>query len=112
MTIYDEVKNKLINFPEFRERKKRGDYLVILALRKCELEDKYKSSRQLTLQEMADVAKSFDTYRHEWDAVLRDYPGLQGKDYADKKVLVQQKQIEYGYEPSYHQNVKQLKMYA
>lgn len=34
---------------------------------------------------------------------------LRGIDYDDKKKLVQAKQIELGYEPGYHQDVKKLK---
>ena len=46
-------------------------------------------------------------YRHEFDAVQRECPELRGEDYEDKTKVVQEKLLEFGYEPGYHQDIKQ-----
>lgn len=39
------------------------------------------------------------------------YPQLRGTDYGDKKKLVQQTQIDLGYEVGYHSDIKKGKFY-
>ena len=68
MTLYDEIKAKLEKHVDFRERRFRADKLAILALRKLELEELYHSGRQLPLADMVEFAKTYDSYRHEYDA--------------------------------------------
>jgi hypothetical protein len=106
MTIFNIIKSKLENFPNFRERRFRAKYLTTLALRELRLENKFKEGIQLTVEEMIDFARKYDSYRHEWDAVMREYPDLQGKDYKDKEKLEQEKQIEFGYEGGFNQKLK------
>lgn len=107
MTIYEIVKEKLEKFPEFRERRFRDEKLVILALRATDLEELYQSGRQIPLKDMAQFAKKYDSFRHEYDRVMIDCPHLQGEDYPDKKKVVQQVLLnEFHYEPGYHQDVK------
>lgn len=99
MKLYNEVKKKLEDHPSFRERRFRGKFLSILALRREGLENKEK----LSLEELADFARSFDSYRHEYDRVLKDYVELRGQDYEDKKKYEQLAQMEFGYESGYYQ---------
>ena len=105
-----EIKTKLENFPNFRERRFRQNYLVKLALRKCGLEQRWEKMNPISLTELADFAIAYDSYRNFWDKVLRENKELQGKDYADKIIYEQQKKIEMGYSPNYHKDVQQLKM--
>ena len=105
MTIYNEVKAKLEAHPQFRERRTRAKYLTILALRSLDLEEQFEAGR-LTLENMADFANKYDSYRHEYDAVLKESPELRGTDYQDGKALAQEKQISFGYSVGHYQDVK------
>lgn len=97
MTKYEIVKSKLENFPDFRERGLRSEYLAILALRELELEDMFNDKRPLTLKDMVEFAISYDSYRHAWTDVLKDNKHLRGKDYDDKVALQEQKRLEYSF---------------
>lgn len=103
MTTYSIIKSKLEAFKDFRERRFRGKYLMKLALREMGCEKKYYEGLQLTEEEMIEFAKKYDTYRHEWDCVMRDEIILRGLDYDDKKKIVQKKLIEFGYEVGFYQ---------
>lgn len=96
MTIYDRVKEKLEKFPAFRERKLRGTYLTILALRDNGIEEKAKHEA-LSHQELSDFAISYDSYRHAWGDVTRECPTLRGKDYDEGEKLSQEHQVKLGY---------------
>lgn len=106
MTTYEIVKEKLENFPDFRERKSRGKYLAILALRHIGLERKYEEDEPLRIDELSDFAITYDSFRHAWTDVLRENEKLQGSDYGDKTILEQAKKIELRYEVGYHQDIK------
>ena len=106
MTYKEELKAKLELHPNFRERRFRSKGLMTLALRHHDLEDSYKSGH-LTLEHLIDLAGTYDSYRHEWDAVLRDHVELRGTDYDDKTKVVQEKLLGFGYEPGYQQDIKQ-----
>lgn len=108
--MYDEVKEKLENFPAFRERALRGKYLVKLALRNLSLEGKYERGEPLTWDEMEEFGIKFDGYRHAWTDVTKDYHNLRGNDYDDKIALEQAYILGRGYEVGYHENVKKLGM--
>lgn len=98
-TIYDKVKDKLEVYESFRERRKRATGLMILTLRDLGLEGK----EAFTIENLIDISKKYDSYRHEWDAVLADHPEFRGSDYKDKERVEQEKIISYGrYEPGYH----------
>lgn len=108
-TMYDKIKLKLEAFPDFRERRFRKNRLAILALRELEYEYKIKENIPLTLEQLVEFASKYDNYRHEYDRVQKECPNLQGQDYQDGKILSEEKQIEFGYEPGYHQDIKKLK---
>lgn len=109
MTIYETVKLKLENFPNFRERSKRAKFLSILTLRDLGLEQKSKE-RILTLEELADFALKFASYDRAWRDVLEDNKHLQGSDYDKKTELSQKVQVKLGYEVGYYQDIKQGKL--
>ena len=106
MTHTQIVKQKLEQVPNFRERRFRNPYLAVLALRDCGheamLDDK---SYVMSLTELAEFAISFDSFRHAWGEITREYPSLQGKDYGDGKALAQQHCINLGYEPTIKLNI-------
>lgn len=97
------VKERLENVPNFRERKNRGKYIAILALRTLKeekhetLEKKFNSGALLTIQEMSAFGMRYDTLRNAWDTVLRDNPHLRGSDYDEGKKLEESVQRQKGY---------------
>lgn len=97
MTINEEVKIKLENFPVFRERKFRGKFLVILALRATGLEQRQKDQSSFSHSELSEFAITYDSYRHAWGDVTREHPELRGSDYGEGERLSQEKQLELGY---------------
>lgn len=94
--MFEEVKEKLEKFPQFRERSKRADYLAKLALRSIKLEEAYKT-RPLNLSELARFAVKFATYERSWRDVTMKFKELQGSDYDNKELLEKQRQSELGY---------------
>jgi hypothetical protein len=112
MTIYDEVKGKLEATPNFRERKFRSPYLTILALRACGFEGRYYEKYQFSLQDLADFAIKFDSYRHAWGDVTREHKDLRGSDYGEGEVLEQEHILSLGYEVGFTEDIKRLKTIA
>jgi hypothetical protein len=106
--MYEEVLQKLKNFPDFRERRFRSKYLSILALRNLNLEDKYKD-KTLTLEELAEFALTYASYERAWRKCLQDNETVRGTDWEEKQVLEERKMLELGYEVNYHDNVAKLK---
>lgn len=106
-----EIKKKLEQFPLFRERHLRADYLTILALRKEHLEQKYKVE-VLSLKEMARFGKTYSSYDRIWRLVLKTHKELRGNDYGEedetKNILEQEAQMKFGYEANYHSDLKKL----
>lgn len=97
MTIYQIVEKKLQDFPAFRERSKRSEFLAILACRDTGLENKVKEKIPLTFREIADIGIKFDSYRHAWGDVTRDRKDLRGSDYEQGEILEQEKLLELGF---------------
>lgn len=91
------VKEKLEKFPEFRERKNRGVYLVKLALRELDLEKKQKEGIMMTLGELSKFAIKYDSFRNAWDTVTRNNQHLRGYDYDEGKKLEEKVLREKGY---------------
>jgi len=106
--MYELIKNKLENFPQFRERRFRGKYLAILALRETGLEDRHKGNQIISLEELSDFAVKYDSFRHAWGEVTRDFENLRGQDYKDGENLAQKKQLEHGYIPGFEESIKAL----
>jgi len=108
--MYEEIKNKLKDFPKFRERRFRVEYLTILSLRKLGFEKKVKNGSTLSLEELAEFAPTYVSYERIWRWVLRDFPDLRGKDYDTKEEVEQEKMLKMGYEPGYYQDMKKLSL--
>ena len=95
-----EILHKLQGSEWFRERKNKDKGIALMLIEKYLLE--IESSR---LTAVIQDASSMDRF---WRKCTRDYPALRGKDYETKKQVVQRKQLEYGYEPNFHGNIKKL----
>lgn len=65
MNIIKIVEDKLQKFPIFRERKERSKFLSLLAMRECELEDKFKTG-QLTLDDIGSICVKYSSYERAW----------------------------------------------
>lgn len=105
-TIYDKIKERLEKFPDFRERRFREKYLVILSLRQIGLENK---ERQLTNAELVDFAHTYTSYDRLWRKCLLDNPGLRGNDWEDRREYEETTMLGLGYEPDFFNNVRRLK---
>lgn len=115
MTYKEIIKEKLEQFPKFRERRFRAQGLLKLALREMDAEKKYYSGIPLSEEQMIEFAKIYDNYRHEWDFIMKTHPELHGEDYdgddtklKSKKRIEQEWQMAHGYEPNYYRDVKVL----
>ena len=95
-----EILNKLKLEVWFRERKNRSQGIAEM------LKEKYHLDVEVSrLKAVLEDANSMDRY---WRLNLDDnhYPELRGKDYDTKKKIVQQKQLEYGYESGYNEFIQ------
>lgn len=108
MTQEEVTKEKLTQFPAFRERRFRASFLLKLALREMGIEAKYFSGISLSVKEMVEFAKKYDSMRHAWDKVMEENENLHGKDYKDKRAVEEEWQISHGYESGFHQVNKLL----
>lgn len=103
--MLEEIKQKLIKYPEYRERRKKAEFLAKW------LRHKYPTllgniERLSTIESMVDEVISAERY---WRKVLQDNPELRGSDYSSKDKIVQEVQIGLGYEPGYVDDLKKLK---
>jgi hypothetical protein len=103
--MYEEIKTKLQNFPDFRERRFRVKYLAKLALRSCGLENKEETKNALTLEELADFAQSYTSYDRIWRKVLNENEELRGKDWEDRREYEEKTQLDLGYDPLYNKKI-------
>lgn len=71
-----------------------------MSLRDCGLYEKWEVA-PLTIEELLKLAKNYDSHRHQWDKIMVDYPEIRGTDYEDKDQVVQNKLLDFGYEPGY-----------
>lgn len=102
MTIYNRIKERLEALPVLRERRFSRDYLMESALEDCGLLQKWIDGRSLSLKDLQALCSKHDSWRHEWDAVVRENKELRGEDYKDGKALAQEKQIEFGYQAGHY----------
>ena len=95
------VLNYLKDEPKFRERKNKNRGIGNLIERKyhIELGDK-----------KADIISDIVGADRYWRLHTAEHEDLRGNDYDTKKKMSQRSQIEYGYEPLYHQDIKQEKL--
>jgi hypothetical protein len=114
LTDYDLIKERLENFPVFRERRFRYGFMVVMVYRELGFQEvtlKDKKLPSLTFQQAEEFGVRFDSLRHAWGQVTAECKQLRGKDYEEKVRLEQEKQMEMGYEPGFEQDVKKLTKY-
>lgn len=108
MKIKDLVKQYLEKQPLFRERRNKDRGIVnILIGRHYKLGEAIRTgmvSKEFVTEVMQEYA-SMDRY---WRLALKDNPELRGKDYDDKRALEQERELELGYSPGHHADVKKL----
>lgn len=110
MSLYEVLHKKLMSDPSFRERRNRGPILAMMACEDLGLKELIETSN-ITYKHLDNIARRYDSYRHEYDAVQKANKDLQGEDYKDKTKLVQDKLIEFGYEENYYGNIAKLKKF-
>jgi len=97
--MYDQIKKYIEKNVSARERRNKNKFIAWFLFNKYKLQDN--KLDQDTLEELIVMASDCDRY---WRKVLQECPDLRGKDYMDKVVIAQEKQIELGYEPGYYKN--------
>lgn len=111
-TVKKKVNDYLKNETLFRERKNKYKGIVNLLMRDHTilnaLVEEYGDNGE-GKKRVINLFIEFMTMNRWWNKLLKDNPELRGKDYNDKIILEQQKQIELGYEAGYYQDIKRLK---
>jgi hypothetical protein len=98
------VTDCLKDFPPARERKNR--YKTLWWMFEKVYGNKIES---LSKEFFIDHGKTFFTISRLICKVQKEDESLRGSDYDDKEQLEQEAQIELGYTPGYHQDIKKLK---
>lgn len=111
-TLKSKVRNYLKNELRFRERKNKYKGLVNLLIIDhpflASIIEHYGNDAR-GKERAIDLFIEFMTMNRWWNKLLRDNEELRGKDYNDKKILEQEKQIELGYTSGYYQDLKRLR---
>lgn len=108
MNMTERVLRYLKKEPKFRERRNKDRGLVNLLM------DMHPALRQaietggLKKETVIDIVQEYATMDRQWRDHLKHNPDLRGSDYEEKAELEQKKQVELGYTPGYHQDVKAL----
>ncbi len=102
MKTYDQVKEKLENCTDFRERRFRGRYIVDMVLEK----NGKSGSMFIDVNSLQDLAEDYATYIRNWQLVLKENKDLRGEDYGDKEIYEQESMVKYGYESGYNKSLK------
>ena len=108
MTKFEQVKAALENVPQFRERKYRSHFLLIMALRDAELIPKDRKVASGDKVEIivgtatnpgafARLGPSYGSYERAWRQVTEKHKNLRGSDYDMKEELEAEKLEELGY---------------
>ncbi len=92
MTIYDEVKGYLKQYPNARERKNKNRFFAWLLW-------EGKEGRIATKELIETFVRRASSYDRAWRQVLQHETDLRGSDYDDKTILEQDKELELGYQP-------------
>lgn len=92
-----QMMQKLTDFPEFRERSKRGIYLTKWALRETGLLEKQKTMIMMTMNELSTFAIRYASLERMWRQVLMKHEVLRGSDYLLGEDLENKKLRELGY---------------
>lgn len=101
MTLKEEVQKLLEVEPRARERRNRARAVwKILQLKHNIVE--------IDKEKFLDLFTEIQSINRLILHIQQYEPDLRGEDYNDKTILEQEKKIELGYEPGYHQDVKKL----
>ena len=95
--MQEAMKQKLIDFPVFRERKQRGIYLTKWALRDTCLLEKQSGGVMMTMNELSTFAIRYASLERLWRDTLLKYPELRGNDYDEGNDLEEKKLKSLGY---------------
>jgi len=109
MSAKSQVEKYLEVEPLFRERKNKDRGIVNLLMKKYPSLKHCIEAGLIGKETLTAIVQDHSSMDRAWRQSLEHNPYLRGKDYNEKKILVQKKQIELGYEPRYHENVKKLK---
>lgn len=97
----EEVLTYLKQEPRFRQRSAKWRGIADLLIKKYNLD--------IDRRKLADVIADGSTADRSWRMALKENKDLRGTDYNDKDVLEEQAQINLGYKPNYHEDVRKLK---
>lgn len=103
--MIEQVKAKLIKHPEYRERRKKAEFVARW------LHNKYPSllgdiEKLKTIEDMVDEVINVERL---WRKVLQDNVELRGNDYKTKDMVVADKILDLGYVPHFHTDIKKGK---
>lgn len=108
MKIKDLVIAYLEKQPLFRERKNKDQGIVnILIGRHTKLGDAIRTG-VITKGFVVEMVQEYASMDRAWRQALEHDPNLRGSDYDDKVRLEQKKEIELGYSPGHHADIKKL----
>jgi hypothetical protein len=102
-TFKQKVKEYLENEPRFRERSNKDRGIINMLI------IKYPMISSIRKETFISIVQDYSTMDRYWRQILDENEGLRGRDYVDKKRLVQEKQIELGYEVGYNRDMKSLR---
>lgn len=91
----------LKKYPAFRERKNKNKWVggVVFKKYNIPMDDRLKDL-------LADIVTDIQNADRYWRMHTAEHAELRGTDYDTKMTVEQAKQIELGYEPNYHNDIK------
>lgn len=95
ITAKEKMLELLQQQPLARERKNKNRAIAYMLCRR------YHITGELSPAKLEEIIVEAATLDRAWRQILQqdEYKHLRGKDYGDKEMLEQEKQIELGYEP-------------
>lgn len=103
--LQGRVHTMLTQIPWSRERVRKDEALTRLLTNK-KTWDGHLSA--FTLTELVEFAKDYASSDRYWRLLTKDHEELRGSDWDTKQIVEERKQLEIGYEPRYHENVRSL----
>lgn len=100
--MYELIKHKLEETIWFRERRNKNYGIAEILIKEHAL--------NVNAKRLEEIIVEYASLDRQWREVTKDHPHLRGSDYEDRVRLMQEKQIELGYEVGYHNDLKQSKL--
>jgi len=100
--MYELIKHKLEEFIWFRERKNKNYGISEILVEEHKL--------NINARKLEEIIVEYASLDRQWREVTKDHPHLRGSDYEDRVRLMQEKQIELGYEVGYNKDIKQKEL--